>query len=217
MSAPNAAADVPAESAAGVVGFWLADAADSPVAAQAQKQRWYGGDAALDAEIRERFGPLLARLAADSPTAAQRREAWEASPKGALALVIVLDQFSRHCFRSGPGAFANDALALRVAERAVAAGHHEVLSIPEQVFLHHPFHHSESVSAQRRYVEFTEALLEAAPPEWRDFVESYANYAKEHRDVVARFGRFPHRNAALRRASSAAERDYLEAAERYGQ
>ena len=204
-------------SPAAIVAFWLGDAGDSPAAAREQTQRWYGGDAALDAEIRERFGAWLGRLAGQSETAARRREEWEASPEGALALVIVLDQFTRHCFRGTAQAFANDRLALEVAERAVAAQHDLRLSIPGRLFLHHPFHHSESISAQRRYVEFTEALLEAVPPEWQEFVGGFADYAKQHRDIVARFGRFPHRNAALRRASSASERDFLETASRHGQ
>lgn len=213
----SVATEAASASPAAVVAFWLADAGDSPAAAREQARRWYGGDAALDAEIRERFGAWLGRLAGQSETAVSRREEWEASPEGALALVILLDQFTRHCFRGTAQAFANDRLALEVAERAAAAQHELSLSIPGRLFLYHPFHHSESISAQRRYVEFTEALLESVPAEWREFVGGFADYAKRHRDIVARFGRFPHRNAALRRASSAAEREYLETASKHGQ
>ena len=203
--------------AADVLAFWLGDAGESPAAAAAQAGRWYRGGAELDQEIRQRFGRWLAHLSANTPAARAGREEWEATAEGALALVILLDQFSRHCFRGKAGAFANDALALQVAERAVAAGHDAALTIPGKLFLHHPFHHSESISAQRRYVEFTTTLADTAPPEWREFVAGFADYAKRHRNVIVRFGRFPHRNAALKRVSSADEREFLEDAERHGQ
>ena len=200
-----------------IVTFWLGDAHDDPAAAAQQSERWYQGGKALDQEIRDRFGKLLARLSADSPAAQSEREQWGQTAQGSLALVILLDQFSRHCFRGKAGAFANDALALKVAERAVAAGHDAALSIPARLFLHHPFHHSESIAAQRHYVAFTSELAETVPEEWREFVSGVADYAKRHRNVVTRFGRFPHRNAVLNRVSSADEREYLQNAERHGQ
>lgn len=202
---------------ADVVAFWLGDAGDSPAAAKACSERWYRGGAALDREICQRFGKLLVRFSADTPAAQREREAWEATAEGALALVILLDQFSRHCYRGKAEAFANDALALQVAERALAAGHDGALSIPARVFLHHPFHHSESMTAQRRYMAFAAALAETVPPQWDEFVSGFTDYAKDHHDVIARFGRFPHRNAVLNRVSNAAEREYLKNAERYGQ
>lgn len=210
-------ADVTEITPADVVAFWLADAGDSPAAAAAQAERWYEGGRELDQEVRERFGRLLMRLSANSPAAQTQRERWEQSAEGALALVILLDQFSRHCFRGKAGAFANDALAFKVAERALDAGHDAALSIPAKLFLQHPFHHSESIAAQRRYVEFTTELAETVPEEWVEFVNRFVDYAKRHRNVVARFGRFPHRNAVLNRVSSADEREFLQSAERQRQ
>ena len=141
--------------------------------------------------------------------AAGRLRDWERTPEGALAIVILLDQVSRHCHRDTAGAFANDAAALAAAKRAIAAGLDRRLPPPGQVFLLHPFHHSESLAEQERYVDAIDGLVRAVPSAWRAFAESFVRYAVHHRDVIARFGRFPHRNATLDRPNTPAEEDYL--------
>ena len=122
-----------------------------------------------------------------------------ADAKTALAAVIVLDQFSRNMFRGTPGAFANDAKALAIAETAIATGFADALSSDERLFLYLPSEHQESVDAQVRSVEFISAL---GDPE-------LTKYAQAHKDIIDRFGRFPHRNTILGRTSTAEEMEFL--------
>ena len=189
---------------AGVLRFWFDEAWNDPEAARDRSSFWYGGAATLDDTIRERFGREL-----DLASSGALRH-WEETATGALAVVVLLDQFSRHCHRGTARAFANDPLALAVAKRAVAAGLATSLPPPGHVFLLHPFHHSEVLAEQERYVAAIDALARTVPPAWREFVQGCVRYAIHHRDVIARFGRFPHRNEALGRPSTEAEREYVE-------
>ncbi|WP_338089144.1 DUF924 family protein [Nannocystis pusilla] len=127
-------------------------------------------------------------------------DGWGAAPRGALALVILLDQFPRNMFRGTPEAFASDAKAREVANAALDAGHEHALTQEERLFLYLPLEHSEELADQERCVELMRALDET--PMWLD-------YAVRHRDVIARFGRFPHRNAVLGRESTAEECEFL--------
>ena len=122
-----------------------------------------------------------------------------ADAKTALAAVIVLDQFSRNMFRGTGGAFANDAKALAIARKAIARSFGGALSNDEQLFLYLPFEHQENVDAQARSVELISALGDA----------ELTKYAQAHKDVIDRFGRFPHRNAILGRTSTAEELEFL--------
>ncbi len=192
-------------SPADILRFWFEDAWSDPVAAAARSEFWYGAAEALDGTIRERFGAAL-RAAASGAL-----RDWEATPEGAVAVVVLLDQFSRHCHRDSAAAFANDRAALQAAKRTIAAGLDAALPPPGRIFLLHPFHHSESLVEQERYVDAVNTLVRTVPPAWRAFAESFVRYAVHHRDVIARFGRFPHRNEALGRTDTAAERDYLAA------
>ncbi|MDE0350458.1 MAG: DUF924 domain-containing protein [Gammaproteobacteria bacterium] len=185
------------------MGFWFEDAWTSPAAADRRGDFWYGAGETLDDLIRTRFAATL--------DAAARGElgAREATSEGALALVVLLDQFSRHCHRGTGRAFENDVRAVAVAKRAIAGGLDRALPPPGRIFLLHPFHHSETLAEQERYVGGVDALIDSVPPPWREFVDGFARYAAHHRDVIARFGRFPHRNEALGRVNTAAEDDYL--------
>ena len=194
-----------------IIDFWIGDAAIDPAVAKERSKLWYRADESTDRDIRKRFGATIARAAAGDLAG------WEETAEGALALVILLDQFSRNCYRGTAAAFANDAHALKIAKRALEAGHDRSLSAAGRAFLYHPFQHSESVTEQNRNVKLVATLVETVSPEWTEFATSFANSAKEHREIVARFGRFPHRNVALNRASSATERDYLRQSARYGQ
>lgn len=186
-----------------VLGFWFEDAWEDPEAAERRGDFWYGAGDGLDDLIRARFGATLDAAARGD------LEDWEATSAGALALVVLLDQFSRHCHRDTGRSFENDAYAVSVAKRAVAGGLDRALPPPGRIFLLHPFHHSETLAEQQRYVDAVDAMIHSVPPAWRAFVESFVRYAAHHRDVVARFGRFPHRNEALGRANTTAEDDYL--------
>lgn len=173
------------QSAAEVLEFWFSDRV---------RERWWVKDPAFDEEIRERFAGLHRRaLAGDL-------ESWAASPEGALALVIVLDQFPRNMFRGSAEAFASDAAARAVTDAALAAGHHHALTSDDRrLFLYLPLEHSEKLADQDRCCALAKELAAA---QWYEF-------AKKHREIVARFGRFPHRNEALGRESTAEERLFL--------
>ena len=167
-----------------VVAFWFSEAA---------KPRWFARDDAFDAELRQRFGPLLAQ--------ARRGELahWAEHPDGALALVILLDQVSRNIHRGTPEAFAGDGLALDCAKDAIARGFDLAVAPDRRVFFYVPFEHAEKLADQERGVALFEALGD----------ENYLGYMRRHRDIVARFGRFPHRNAILGRISTPEEIEFL--------
>jgi uncharacterized protein (DUF924 family) len=150
-------------------------------------------DAALDALIRARFGTTL--------EAAARCElwAWRATPQGRLAEIVVLDQFSRNAYRDTPRAFAQDALALVLAQELVASGQDRSLSIAQRVFAYMPYMHSESERVHAQAV-----LLFSQPG-----MEDNLAFELRHKEIIDRFGRYPHRNAVLGRTSSALELAFL--------
>ena len=162
------------------------------------RKAWFVKDAAFDAEIRQRF---LATL-----ESAQRSELqhWRDDPKHCLSLIILLDQFPRNMFRDTPRAFATDGLALQTARFAVEQGHDPVANSVERIFFYLPFEHSESLDDQARCVALVQALVDADSSRV-DFLD----YAKRHQEVIARFGRFPHRNRILGRVSTEAEVEFL--------
>ena len=155
--------------------------------------QWFAKSDAIDAEIRDRF--------AATHQAAHRRalDHWADTPQGALALVIVLDQFPRNIFRGSGRAFESDDLALDNARAAVDAGFDRQVDPKRRVFFYLPFEHSEDLPDQTRSVELFEALGDPG----------YLDYAIRHRDIIERFGRFPHRNAVLDRPSTPDEEEFL--------
>ena len=153
---------------------------------------WFTKDPAFDEEIRRRF--LDAREAA----LAGRLDAWLDTPRGCLAYIVLLDQFPRNMFRGDARAFAADHLALAAARRLLAAGWDRAMTVDERTFAYLPFEHSERLEDQDRCCELMQPLGD----------EVY-RYALRHRDIIRRFGRFPHRNAALGRASTPEEAEFL--------
>ena len=158
---------------------------------------WFRRDAAFDEEIRLRFGGVH--------EAAARRELdpWRASPEPMLALVVILDQFSRNLFRDDARAFAQDGYALECARQAIARRDDLTLLPVERQFLYLPYEHSESLADQEIGVELMRSLDEF------EETRGISSWAVRHRDIVARFGRFPHRNATLGRASTPEEVEFL--------
>jgi uncharacterized protein (DUF924 family) len=173
-----------ARTAEDVLRFWFGPEAEG---------RWFARDDAFDALLGRRLGALAAAAAGGS------LDAWADTGRGAVALVILLDQVPRNLYRGGPEAFAQDARARRVAARAVELGADAGLGPAERLFLYLPFEHSEDLADQDRSVELIGRLGDA---EWLD-------YALRHRAVVARFGRFPHRNTALGRVTTPEEEAFL--------
>lgn len=169
-----------------VLRFWLEECGP---------QDWYVGGAELDARIRDRFGPAW------EAARAGRLSAWEHSAADSLALLILTDQFPRNMFRDDGRAFATDPLARDVALRALDRGFDRATDLPHRQFFYLPFEHSESLPDQERAVRLIAARMDA--PET-------LLHARAHRDVIRRFGRFPFRNAALGRTSTAPERAFLD-------
>ena len=172
-------------SAAEVVSFWR----------EAGPDHWWKKDDEFDRLIRSKF------LELHEAAARGELSTWEESAEGALALVILLDQFPRNMFRNSPHAFATDPLAQSVAGRAIARGFDAAIGQEMGIFFYMPFMHSETLAHQDRCVELMAALPDGG---WGEF-------AVTHRDIIAKFGRFPHRNPMLGRATTAAEQDFLDA------
>ena len=177
----------------GVLDFWFGPL-DTRGKARAE---WFRKDGAFDEAIRERFG------ATHAAAAAHELEAWRASAEPMLALVVVLDQFSRNIHRDDACAFAQDKYARDCAEEAIERGFDLGMLPVERQFLYLPFEHSERLDDQRRALELFRTL--EAFEETRGLLQ----WAQRHHDVVARFGRFPHRNAILGRASTPEEEAFL--------
>lgn len=179
-----------------VLDFWFLPP-DNRDYGQARGE-WFRKDEAFDAHIRARFGTLI-----DAAIEGGLR-AWEATPHGALARLIVLDQFTRNVYRGTPRAFAGDAQALALAVALTQAGQDRLLPPMLRAFAYLPFEHAEDLAMQARAVELFQLLSQAQPG-----FDGMLDYAERHQEVIARFGRFPHRNAILGRASTPEEVEFL--------
>ncbi len=192
--------------ASAIAGSRPAFGADAPVAApvdaeavlrfwfvELEPRDWWRKDPELDQRIASRFGALLETAASGALAA------WRGTARGRLAEIIVLDQFTRNIHRGSAEAFANDALALRLAEEAVATGAALELPVEERRFFYMPYMHSESAA-----VHETAMRLFATPG-----LEKNLDFERRHKAVIDRFGRFPHRNALLGRESTAEEIEFL--------
>ncbi|HIC34959.1 MAG TPA: DUF924 domain-containing protein [Pseudomonadales bacterium] len=194
-----------------VIAYWLGDTESNPAAAHARNRFWYRATIQIDCAIKDRFEDVHASIRNG------RLLHWGEGAEGALAVVIVLDQFSRNMFRGQREAFGQDSLARAITVRALDREFDDQLSVPGKVFLCHPFTHSESPIDQDRAVNTYELMVDRVSDDWKPFVQSFVNHAKGHRDLIQRFGRFPHRNAAMLRQSTTEEESYLRSAPRYGQ
>ncbi len=188
-----------------ILAFWFQDALDSATAAQARCAVWFRANPRLDAEIRGRFADLPERAIAGE------FDHWLETPRSALARILVLDQFPRNLHRGSPRAFAFDSRALDACRRALSLRLDEALHPVESIFVYLPLEHSENRQDQSRCVSLFEALEERAEASYRSLLQHSTDYARRHRDVILRFGRFPHRNAILGRAATQEEVAFLEA------
>ncbi len=180
-----------------VLDFWFLPAGS--VGAGQPRKEWFIKNAAFDAGITERFGTLLEHAVTGGLLE------WDTEgPQGVLARIIVLDQFTRNAWRGTPAAFSGDALALAAALGLVASGADQALSPLQRWFAYMPFEHAEDARMQEQAV----ALFDKLSAEHPGFEEA-RDYAQKHSDVIARFGRFPHRNPILGRTSTPDEVDYL--------
>ncbi len=185
--------------AADILKFWFGDPAKPEDGYGQQRRSWFQKDPSFDQAIRDRFLDtyFIARQGHYDP--------WAETPRGALALILLLDQFPRNMFRSTPESFAGDAQALAVAQFAIAHQFDQALIPVERMFMYLPLEHSENLSHQQQCVALFEALVQDEPA-----LQSTLDYAQRHRDVIALFGRFPHRNEILGRKSTPVEIAFLQ-------
>lgn len=187
-----------------ILEFWFG-APVSPTGLDPKKQRiWFSKDPKVDREIATRFGGHLERASREAlPDALD-------SPRAYLAMIVLLDQFSRNIHRGDARAFATDAKALTLSLDGYTRGMDRWLTPTQRVFFYLPLEHAEDADMQSRSVHLFRTLAEEVDPSDRSIFSSFLDYAERHRDIILRFGRFPHRNAILGRSSSAEEIAFLE-------
>lgn len=197
---------------ADITAFWLADSLDGPENAAARRDWWYKGGVPVDDEIRARFGDMVLR-ACD-----RELMSWQETTDGVLALILLLDQFTRNLYRNTIDAYAGDPCGFEIVNHAIDEGLDKALHPVARIWLYHPFHHSEAVTEQERGLGLLRALRQEADPAWHTYVERSIKGWTRHRDIVAEFGRFPHRNEVLGRTSTEAEIAHMDAGgESFGQ
>ena len=192
------------ETPEGILRFWFgedpASAASNPDCARL----WWSKQPAVDALMRERFGPLLPQVCSGA------LDAWASDPAGRLALILLADQFTRNIHRGTPQAFALDPIARRLSIEGFAIGSFEGLLPIQRLFATMPLEHSESLADQDRCVSLVRSLRDEVSPTERGSFDSFVDFAERHREVIRRFGRFPHRNAVLDRTSTPEEIAFLQ-------
>ncbi len=187
-----------------ILTFWFGDPGASPAFDQDRQKLWFGGGEAVDRLIRERFAETLAQAGRGE------FDCWAHGSRGNLALILLFDQFPRNIFRGEGRAYAYDAQALNHTLGGMARRQDSSLSIVERAFFYMPLEHAEDLEMQRRSVRAFEALRAEAPAELKPMCEGFLDYAWHHLRIIERFSRFPHRNAALGRPSTEAEKAFLQ-------
>jgi uncharacterized protein (DUF924 family) len=186
-----------------VLSFWLGPLDEGGLATSAFARRWFEKDDNFDHDIRERFELTF------QAAMAGELQSWLDFAHGRLAYVLVLDQFPRNMYRSTHRAFTGDSRALAAAKLSIEVGHDRVLRGDERIFMYMPFMHAEELATQERCVALFTAFRDESTGQLRERLEENVAYAVRHRDTIARWGRFPHRNVALDRTSTAAEVAFL--------
>lgn len=189
--------------AAAVLEFWFESPAGDPEMLVRKMKRWYRGGADFDREIETRFGPLIARAVSGE------LDAWSSDPDGLLALIVMLDQFTRSVYRDTPKMYAGDARAQRLALEALDRGIGHDWNTERRNFLLMPLVHAEDLALQERAVVEVAAVVAKAPAQLHEIFSMGIEQSRKYRDVIARFGRFPHRNAILGRESTPEEIEFL--------
>lgn len=187
-----------------ITTFWLGPALDSPQAAAERRDWWYKGGKPVDDEIRTRFGPLVTRACEGA------LDDWPTSADGAFAMILLLDQFTRNLYRGTPDAYLGDARAFEIVKQAIASKLDQALHPVARIWLYHPFHHAESVTTQDEGLALLNDILDTAPEVWHSYIQRSIKGWTRHRNIVARFARFPHRNPVLGRTSTTEELAFMD-------
>jgi len=184
-----------------ILEFWFgSDPIGEPLD---RASKWFVKDSAFDLSIAEQFKGLLAEVHNGS------LDNWRKTPEGTMALIILTDQFPRNIFRNQKTAFSFDPIALATAKEGVQKGVDQKLSWVQRAFFYLPFEHSENLQDQEQSVSLFEKLTQTIPPKYNDFGAETYEYALRHWEIIKRFGRFPHRNAILKRVSTPEEMEFL--------
>jgi uncharacterized protein (DUF924 family) len=184
-----------------ILDFWFGKLDDTGMCCEDRNALWFTASAESDEHCRQHFGLLVEQALTGE------LDGWADNDTGLVALVVLLDQFTRNIFRGTPKAFAGDAQALALAQHCIATGHYQRLPAIHQVFLYMPLEHCEDAEVQEECVTLFEELHVITG---NDEIAGFSRYAVAHRDVIAQFGRFPHRNGILGRDSTLEELNYLE-------
>ncbi|MES2911493.1 MAG: DUF924 family protein [Pseudomonadota bacterium] len=194
-----------------ILEFWFGDGLEKGWPTQEMKELWWGGSKGLDETFKARFGDRVAEAVGG------RLKDWEAEPLSRLALVLLLDQFTRNVYRGTGQAFSGDARSQQLVTDALARGWDKQLPWVCRVFLLMPLMHAENLALQDDCVARFRQLALDAPDELKPKLAGNGDFAAQHRDIIARFGRFPYRNAALGRVSTPEEEEFLKSGPRFGQ
>lgn len=186
-----------------ILEFWFSAAELDAPQIDSRLERWFGSDPALDENIRERFGGLVTRALAGE------LDDWAGTAEGRLALILLLDQFCRNIFRGTAEAFSGDKQALRLCIEGSMDSQYQSLSPVQRVFFFMPLQHAETLSIQDKSVRIYRALAGSVSDTLKETFLTFAEFAELHRDIIARYGRFPHRNKLLGRTNTAEEDAYL--------
>jgi uncharacterized protein (DUF924 family) len=186
-----------------ILDFWIGDPDPGFDQMDERISLWFEAGPEVDAEIASRFGSIFQEARRG------RLDTWGTSAKGRLALVILLDQFSRNLHRGSEEAFSSDATALRLCLEGVELGLDTALSIVERAFFYMPLQHAENLAAQEKSVKLFETLEATCADAVRPHMHRFLVSARSHRNIIAKYGRFPHRNRVLGRECSDAENDFL--------
>ena len=186
-----------------VIAFWFKEQSLSAPQIDRRMDLWFGEDPAFDLEVKAEFEDDVARASAG------RLDHWAKQPRGRLALILLLDQFRRNIYRSSAEAFALDRKALQLCVQGAMEKKDKGLAPIEKVFFYMPLQHAESPKVQAKSVELFNKLAEAVSPTYRETFMTIAQFAELHHDIVAQFGRFPHRNKLLGRQNTPEEEEYL--------
>src|SRR5690554_5744565 len=194
-----------------ILDFWFGEFDENGLPDSEHRNRWFRSSRKFDQEIRRRFLSMVLFASEEG------LDHWRKTPGGRLAEIILLDQFSRNIYRGGALAFEQDKQANKLCKEAMRKGSDVALLPVQRVFMYMPLQHSERLDDQVLAVECYEQLVATASGELQDFLRGSLHAAREHHEIIKRFGRFPHRNQALGRASTEAEKEYLDTANQYGQ
>ncbi len=186
-----------------VLQFWFGSLKTPEDYPEEKVKVWFSGGKAVDEEIANRFGALV------DAAANHQLDSWEETPKGRLALIILLDQFPRNIYRGQPKAFAFDSLAQKLTLDGLALNEDQALFPIERVFFYLPLEHAENIALQNLSLKKFHEVTESASLAQTARYNSYEDYAIRHYEIIAKFGRFPHRNAILNRISTPEEVEFL--------